>query len=141
MTEKKTTTRKASTPKPSEEVDEQVEAEEAAEQLLADLPSLLAPHRFRQRHRTAFTNLSLNALKSGAFDEDGALAFDTETPEGIERYQALMEFITSIDEWAESIANNADEYAEWAEGKDVDSFMALFLKYRRALGESNSSES
>ncbi|MGO2188181.1 MAG: hypothetical protein ACTH4Y_08030 [Microbacterium gubbeenense] len=137
----KTTTPKKTAPKPSEGIDAQLEAEEVAKEVLKDLPELLPAYRFRARHRVAFQNLSLNALKSGAFDGDGALAFDTNTPEGIERYQALLEFVSCVDEWAETIALDADEYAAWSEGKEFDVYMALFVRYREALGESSSSES
>lgn len=128
-------------PKASEIIDAELEQKELREELLADLPSLRPAHRFRLAHRNAFTNLSLDAAKSGAFDGDGPLEFDGSKPEDIERLQKLNDFLASIDSWAESIADNPDEYATWAEGKTPDHFMALYITYRDALGESKSSES
>lgn len=126
---------------PSEVLDAELEQKELREQLLADLPVLRPAARFRLGHRNAFTNLTLDAAKSGAFDGDGALEFDTSKPEDIERLQKLNRFMESIDEWAESIAENPAEYAVWAEGKTQEHFMALYITYRDALGESSSSES
>lgn len=124
---------------PSEIIDAEQDAAELREKLLADMPALRPARRFRLAHRNAFHNLSLEAIKSGAFDGDD-LDFDTETPEGIERYQKFQEFIVSIDEWAESIADDPAAYATWSEGKDEETFMALFFEYKAALGESKRSE-
>lgn len=124
---------------PSDAVDAEIEAAELREKLLADMPELRPARRFRLAHRNAFHNLSLEAIKSGAFDGDN-LDFDTDTPEGIERYQKFQDFIVSIDEWAESIADDPAAYAEWSEGKDEETFMALFFEYKAALGESKRSE-
>lgn len=124
---------------PSELVDAEIEAAELRATLLADMPALRPATRFRLAHRNAFHNLSLEALKSGVFDGD--LDFDMEKPEDIERYQKLMKFVESIDEWAESIADSPAEYAKWAEGKDEETFLALFSEYKAALGESKRSAS
>lgn len=129
------------TKKPSEIIDDQLENDATEADALAGLPELLPAHRFRARHRVNFQNLQLEALKSGVFGGDGALEFDTSTPEGIERYQALLDFIATVDEWAETIAIDADAYADWAAGKDYNSFIALFVKYQRELGESSRSDS
>lgn len=132
--------RKDKAPKPSEILDEELEQKELREQILADLPALRPAARFRLRHRNAFTNLILDAAKSGAFDDDeGPLEIETTTPEGIERLQKLNKFVESIDAWAESIAEDVDEYIAWSEGKTQEHFMALFVSYREALGESSSS--
>lgn len=134
--------RKPKAPKPSEVVDSTLEQEELRKNLLEGMPALRPAYRFRLGHRNDFMNLSLDALKSGAFDGDGALEFDPENkPEDIDRLQKLNQFVASIDTWAESIAENPDEYAAWAEGKTQEHFMALFAEYREALGESNSSAS
>lgn len=133
-------TKKKEAPTPSEIVDSEIEAEDLRRELLADMPSLRPAHRFRLAHRNAFHNLSLEAMKSGAFDGDD-MEFDTETPEGIERYQKLQTFIESIDAWAETIADDPDAYAKWAEGKDEQTFIALFVDYKAALGESTRSAS
>lgn len=136
---KKSPAKKA--PKPSETVDAQIERDDLAEELLSELPELRPAYRFRLAHRNAFQNLSLDALKSGAFDGEGALEFDLSKPEDIERFQKLQKFVESIDEWAESIAIDPAAYAAWSEGKTEEHFMALFVSYRDALGESKSSAS
>lgn len=135
-------TPKKSTPKvakPSEIVDDSIELDEIRKELLADLPALRPAHRFRLAHRNAFADLTLNAIKSGAFEGDGALEFDTNNPEDIERLQKLQAFVASIDEWAESIAEDKDAYIAWAEGKTEEHFMALFRTYQVELGESQRS--
>lgn len=128
-------------PKPSEVIESDDEQRELREQLLADLPALRPARRFRLGHRNTFTNLTLDAAKSGAFDGDGALEFDASKPEDIERLQKLNAFVESIDEWAEGIADDPEAYALWSEGKTQEHFIALYVHYREALGESSSSES
>ena len=128
-------------PKASEIVDAEQEQKELREALLSDMPALRPAYRFRLAHRNDFQNLSLEALKSGAFEGDGALEFDQSKPGDIERLQKLNAFVVSIDQWAETIAEDPAAYAVWAEGKTQEHFMALFVQYRDALGESNSSES
>lgn len=122
---------------PSELLELEQEQKELRERLLADLPALRPAVTFRMRHRNDFQNLLLDAAKSGAFDEDteGPLEFDDSRFEDIERIQKLNEFIACIDEWAETIAEDPAAYAEWAQGKTHDHFMALFMEYRDALGE------
>ncbi|RBO73537.1 hypothetical protein [Microbacterium sp. H6] len=132
-------------PKPSEVLDAEQEAAELRAELLGDMPALRAPHRFRLGHKNDFENLTLDAAKSGAFDGngdgDGMLEFDTSKPEDIERFQKFKAFVVSIDTWAESIAEDKEAYAEWAEGKTEEHFMALFIYYRDELGKSRSSAS
>ncbi|WP_136057239.1 hypothetical protein [Microbacterium sp. K24] len=130
-------------PKPSEVVDAELEQAELFAELLADLPPMRPATRFRVRHRNDFANLVLDAAKSGAFagEDSGPLEFDSAKPEDIERLQKLNEFVACIDEWAETIADDPEAYAEWSEGKTHDHFMALYITYRDALGESKSSAS
>ena len=132
-------------PKPSEVIDAEMEQEALRRELLADMPALRAPHRFRLGHRNAFTNLTLDAAKSGAFDGngdgDGMLEFDMSNPADIERYQKFADFIASVDTWAETIAEDPEAYAAWSEGKTEETFVALYMQYRDALGKSSDSES
>ncbi|ALJ22041.1 hypothetical protein [Microbacterium sp. No. 7] len=130
-------------PKPTEDIDARLEAEEVAATLLADLPALRPAHKFRIGQRVAFENLMLNAVKDGIIsdDDDGPMEFDIANPADIERLQKLRDFVVTIDEWAEGIAVDKDAYAEWAEGKTEEHFMALFQKYQAELGESGSSVS
>lgn len=125
---------------PSEEIDAELEQQARIDELLADLPSLIEPHRFRIAHRHAFDDLVLEAQKSGAFERDN-MDYDWTVPEDIEDYQKLAKFIASIDTWAESIARDKDAYVSWSEGKREEHFLALFEKYKKALGESNGSGS
>jgi len=124
-------------PTPSEVIEMEQEQKELREELLADLPPLRPAITFRMRHRNDFQNLLLDAAKSGAFDEDteGPLEYDETRKEDIERLQKLNEFVAQIDEWAETIAEDPEAYAVWAQGKTHDHFMALFMQYRDALGE------
>lgn len=126
-------------PKPSEIIDQEQEAAELRKELLADMPALRPARRFRLGHRNAFHDLSLEALKSGAFEGD--MEFNMDKPEDIERFQNLQKFVVSIDEWAESIADDPEAYALWSEGKTEEHFLALFAEYKDALGESQRSAS
>lgn len=136
MTSKKAPAEKTITP--SEAIDAEQEAKELRQELLADMPPLRPARRFRLGHRNAFHNLSLEALKSGTFDGE-SMDFDMDKPEDIERFQKLQKFVESIDEWAESIAEDANAYAVWSEGKSEEHFLALFAEYKEALGESQRS--
>ena len=136
---------KATAPKPTDVIDAEQEAKALREELLGDMPPLRHPSRFRLGHTNDFTNLTLDAAKSGAFDGngngDGMLEFDMTKPEDIERYQKFAAFVASIDLWAETIADDKDAYAEWAEGKEPDHFLSLYMYYRDELGKSRSSAS
>lgn len=124
--------------KPSEQVDAIIEAEEVRAELLADLPALRPARRFRLGHRNRFHDLTLEAAKSGAFDRED-MDYDLTKPEDIEDFQKLQRFVESIDEWAESIADDPEEYALWSEGKTEEHFMALYVQYKADLGESRGS--
>ncbi|KJL39907.1 hypothetical protein [Microbacterium trichothecenolyticum] len=130
-------------PTPSEAADMVIEREELRRALLAELPELRPAHRFRLGHRNAFHNLSLEAMKSGAFDRE-TLDYDLTKPEDIEDFQKLQKFVESIDDWAESIAVDVDAYVEWSErvgngDSAEETFMALFSTYQADLGESRGS--
>lgn len=127
-------------PTPSEAADMALEREELRRELLADMPPLRPAHRFRLAHRNAFHNLSLEAMKSGAFDRE-SMDYDLTKPKDIEDFQKLQAFVESIDAWAESIAEDPLAYDEWSQGKDEETFMALFATYQADLGESNGSAS
>lgn len=124
---------------PSEQIDAHLAAEEARAELLRDLPALRPARRFRLGHRNRFHDLLLEAQKSGAFDRDD-MEYDLSVPEDIEDFQKLQKFVESIDEWAETIAEDAEAYALWSEGKTEEHFLALFTRYKADLGESNGSE-
>lgn len=127
-------------PTPSEEVDERIEVEELRAEYLSDLPPLRPAHRFRIAQRHRFQDLVLEAQKEKVFDRE-SLDYDLSKPEDIDALQAMRRFVASIDEWAESIADNPTDYIAWSEGKTENHFLVLFRVYRVALGESNSSES
>ncbi|GAA2577300.1 hypothetical protein [Microbacterium binotii] len=132
--------RQAKTPTPAEIDDAKREQDELNASLLVGLPELRPAHRFRLAHRNAFHNLLLDATASGAFDRP-ELDFDLTNPDDIAAFKKLQSFVESIDEWAESIAEDVVAYTEWSEGKTEDTFIALFNTYREALGESTSSAS
>lgn len=124
---------------PSEQVDALMAAEDVRAELLSDLPPLRPARRFRLGHRNRFHDLLLEAAKSGAFDRDD-MEYDLSDPKDIEDFQKLQKFVESIDDWAESIAEDAEAYALWSEGKTEEHFMALFAQYKADLGESSGSE-
>lgn len=128
----------AAEPTPSDQVDAILEAEENRAKLLEGLPAMRPARRFRLGHRNRFHDLLLEAQKSGAFDRDD-MEYDLNVPEDIEDFQKLQKFIESIDEWAETIADDPGDYAAWSEGKTEAHFMALFAQYKADLGESSGS--
>lgn len=128
-----------SAPTPSETVDEQLDQDALRAELLADLPELLPAHRLRARARAGFDRLIMHATVGNVFRKDGMLSFDLNKPADVERYDAFLEFVAEIDEWAETIAIDPEAYADWSAGKDGEVFMALFMEYQRALGESRGS--
>ncbi|MDY0829136.1 hypothetical protein SK224_08355 [Microbacterium sp. BG28] len=132
--------RQAKTPTAAEIAEAKRAQDEINAELLAGMPELRPAHRFRLAHRNAFHNLLLDATASGAFDRP-ELDFDLADPDDIAAFKKLQKFVESIDVWAESIAVDASDYAEWSEGKTEDTFIALFNVYREALGESTGSES
>ncbi|MCJ1709226.1 hypothetical protein [Microbacterium sp. VKM Ac-2923] len=125
---------------PSEAVEDRLDQAELRAELLDGMPDLRPAHRFRIRHRNNFHNLTLEAVKTGAFDREN-LDYDLTNAADIEDFQKLQEFVVSIDEWAESIADDPEAYSDWSEGKDEETFMALYVEYRNALGESRGSAS
>lgn len=128
-----------SAPTPSESVDEQLDQDALRAELLADMPELLPAHRLRARARAGFDRLMLHATVGKVFRKDGMLSFNLSKPADVERYDAFLEFVSQIDEWAETIAIDPEAYADWSAGKDGEVFMALFMEYQRALGESRGS--
>lgn len=128
-------------PTPSEVLDEKLDQDALMAELLGDLPELTPAYRLRARQRAGFDRLKMHATVGGVFTGDGILTFDMTKPGDVKRYDAFLEFVAEIDEWAESIAYDQDAYAEWSAGKTGEHFMAIFMDYQVALGESRGSAS
>ena len=124
---------------PSELVDERLDQDALRAELLGDMPELTPAYRLRARQRAGFDRLKMRATVGGVFSGDGMLTFDLTKPKDVDRYDAFLEFVAEIDEWAESIAVDPDAYAEWSAGKGGEHFMAIFMDYQVALGESRGS--
>jgi hypothetical protein len=121
-----------------------LEEEIAKEDLLADMPALKPPTKLRLAQRN---RLSILLMDSGLIDEEDDDAsdededFDYRNPEHRAKIKDMLGLAAAIDEFAESIALDQAAYVEWAEGKDVDVFLAIFQRYTSAVGESNGSAS
>lgn len=111
------------------------------ERLLKDMPTLVAPERLRFAEKARIRAIMVDAAASGVFDDlkgraasagDEDSGFSTDDAEDIKKIDAL---VVQIDEFAESIANDPHEYAEWARGKGYDEFFAILNRYDGALGE------
>lgn len=133
-TAKKTVTKKAATEKvaePEVSAEDILENELRTEELLADLPELRPPHRLRLRHRNQIILVVARAEESGAIDaiSSGSTSLSSFTP--------VMNMLAEIDEFAESIAEDKEAYAEWAEknATNYDAFLAIMNRYSRAVGE------
>lgn len=114
------------------------DARAAREELLEGMPELRPAHRFRLRHKNDFEALRLDAIKSGAFDAVKDLRNESNTTvDRYEKYLTFRGFLGKVDEFAESIAVNPEEYAAWAESltEPEAAFLALFSKYVEELGE------
>lgn len=114
------------------------DARAAREELLDGMPELRPAHRFRLRHRNDFESLRLEAVKSGAFEAVKDLRNESgATVDRYEKYLTFRGFLGKVDEFAEGIATNPEEYAAWAESLDEPeaTFLALFSKYVEDLGE------
>jgi hypothetical protein len=96
-----------------------------ADELLADLPKLKEPTKLRLRERNRLLTLMFN---SQALAEDGKI-------DGRDEQLAILDLMAGIDEFAESIAVNQEEYVVWAEGRTYEAFIAILDRYAVALGK------
>lgn len=126
MTEK-TKAVKASTPTAEEAHEANLEVDE----LLADMPELIAPERLRLRHRNRLMGIFLRA------DADGTLMGGGEVRDP-KKLESMLNMLGEVDEFAESIALDKEAYAEWsiANGDNYNVFSALLQRYASAVGES-----
>jgi hypothetical protein len=125
------------TKKPADHKKPAAELHDAAlerEELLAGMPELKPAHRLRIRDRNRIASI---IFKSPLFERERQGGDDMSA----EDIDAMLELAAQIDEFAESIAVDADAYAEWAAGKDHQTFFAILDVYASAVGESNSSAS
>lgn len=105
------------------------------DELLKDLPALTPAHELRLRTRN---KILLISTKLNEFTGDGgAIELDASSPELV----ALLDVLADVDEIAESIAENSEEYVKWAAGASYEQFTALCSRYARAVGESAGSAS
>lgn len=109
--------------------------------LLVDLPTLKPPHRLRLRQRNKLMGILLDSGLLDDTDENGDVDVDLSTEEGRSKVKNLMATAAAVDDFAESIADNPEEYELWAEGKQIDHFMAILGVYMSAAGESDGSTS
>lgn len=117
------------------------DAKLADAELLADMPALKPSHRLRLRERNKLMTLLIDSgLLEGA-DENGDVDVDLSTEEGRSKVKNMLATAAAVDDFAESIADDPAAYATWAEGKDVDHFMAILGLYMSAVGESGGSTS
>lgn len=122
-----------------------VENDAARDELLADMPALTPPNRLRPRARAALRAILIDATAKGLFEknEDGEVVIDTHegriTPEEAEKVKNFDLLAVEVDEFAESIAVDADAYAEWSAGKGPEFGFAILARYQDALGESTGS--
>lgn len=117
------------------ELEQETEAEEA--DLLADMPTLTAPDKLRIKHQNALRRLSLQVAPSferlrGLRDDDGVLSAEDMDAES---YEGIFLATELIDAFAESIAKDPEAYADWAAGKDANTFFAILSRYTRTSGE------
>lgn len=117
------------------ELEQETEAEEA--DLLADMPTLTAPDKLRINHQNALRRLSLQVAPSferlrGLRDDDGVLSAEDMDAES---YEGIFLATELIDAFAESIAKDPEAYADWAAGKDANTFFAILSRYTRTSGE------
>lgn len=105
----------------------------ADDELLADLPELIPPHKLRLRTRNKVLKLAASLLEYQ--DEDGELNFDASSP----AFAAMLDVLADTDDFAQSIAADEAAYVAWAEKAGYEHFTALLMRYASAVGESLSS--
>lgn len=120
------------------------DTQELETELLADMPDLKPALRLRIGERNRLSEILLDAYASGLFgrsDDDSAEGFDLDldNPEDLAKYKQLNRLCEDIDAWAESIAIDSEAYAEWAGGKQHDTYFAILNRYQEAQGESTGS--
>lgn len=105
------------------------------DELLADMPALREPHRLRLRHRNRFMRLLIQA------EADGIIGADADEMADPEKMAKILDLLTEIDEFAQSIAVDQQAYEEWSikHASDYEVFMAILSRYASAVGESNGS--
>lgn len=129
---------KTKTDVPAEAIDEPTELEVARDaeaeenELLADMPALTAPEKLRIRHKNRLKRISIAAAPT--LDRVREARERGEEP-GTELVEMVLVITEEIDDFAESIADDPEAYAEWSGGKDTEHMMALFSRYMRASGE------
>lgn len=123
-------------PEPTEaELKREAELEE--EELLADMPKLKAPDKLRIGERNRLMKLAIaqrSVFKNTLGDKKTSKDVDTDDIDEDELV-AVLDLMDGVDKFAESIAFDPEEYAEWAEGKEFDTFSALLNRYSVALGK------
>ncbi|MBQ9917354.1 MAG: hypothetical protein IJO71_09160 [Microbacterium sp.] len=120
------------------------DTQQLEEELLADLPELKPALKLRIGERNRLSEILLDAYASGLFggsDDERSEGFDLDldNPEDLAKYKQLNRLCEQIDEWAESIAVDREAYAEWAGGKQHDTYFAILNRYQEAQGESTGS--
>lgn len=119
------------------ELEQEQETEAEEEDLLADMPTLVEPTKLRIKHQNSLRRLSLAVAPAferlrGLRDEDGVLSAEDMDAES---YEGIFLATEMIDAFAESIAKDPEAYADWAAGKDANTFFAILSRYTRASGE------
>ncbi|MGK0740437.1 hypothetical protein ACSHWG_00910 [Leucobacter sp. Z1108] len=101
--------------------------------VLAGMPELRAPYALRLRHRNRLIGIILKPGRKELL-EDFAAASDEDS---YHSQTEMLEILADIDEFAESIATDPAEYAEWAQkhSQDINVFVALLNRYLAAVGE------
>jgi hypothetical protein len=107
------------------------DAELAAEELLADMPELKPVHRLRIKERNRLMRL---VLDSEIFNQTGVTEADKDNVDPT-TLNSILSIVEGIDDFAESIARDPEQYVEWSEGKSWDTFLAILNRYSAALGK------
>lgn len=126
MTEKNNAPAKADEPKALQERDNAIELSE----LLSDMPELRAPEKLRVRHRNQLARLAMKLASANIHE-----AVEKNKDLTDEQVDIMLDVMADIDDFAESIAYDADAYADWSAGKELKHFMAIFDRYASAVGE------
>ena len=108
---------------------EEREAAASDDELLADMPALRPAHQLRVRHRNRILRIALKFMPF--MPEGGEFEIDIKNPKTAD----LLDIFGEVDDFAESIAEDPDAYATWAQGASYEQFSAILSRYSRAVGE------
>jgi len=119
--------------KPQDHLAPEAEPEATEDELLVELPELTAPTKLRLRQRNKI--MAMAGRLSSLTDDAGQISLEVGDPSFVK----LLDVLADVDDFAESIAVDAQAYVDWSHTASYEQFGALLTRYASAVGESGAS--